>query len=1215
MPKIDELTRQERLERIQRLLLRHPLGLRESEIAQRMGLPRRTVNDYLWSAELATKVYKDGVVWFADPVAASITLRPVHLTPEQAVTLYLAARLLVKQHDKRNESAETALLKLADALRSDTDVGREVYQAAEELASRPTDTTYSQIFGTVVQGFVYRRVVHLVYRPLHGRPFECHFSPYLLEPSAVGHTTYAIGHSDPPGALRTRKLERILEAELTRQTFEVPPDFPGLEILRTAWSVIFGDELVEVRLRFSPRAAERVRETRWHPSQQIEATEDGGCIWTAQVADLTDILPWVRGWGADVEALAPQSLREAMAEEAQRLAAVYGIQPIPTYQWLWAKTSRDPTLTHPLVCHMIDVAQVAQALWNTVLTDDIRTRFTTALGLDVEKTGRLLAFWVGLHDLGKASPAFQSQCPSVQANLVNAGLTFPKSYVREPCYHGTISAYALGPLLEAETRLARDLARQIARAVGGHHGAWPSPHEMQHLRSTQIGGDDWDAVRRELVQIMVRVFAPPTLAYLPTNNQEENSLLTLLSGLTAVADWIGSMEHYFPYTSPPIDPRRYAHQAAERAVEALDKLGWTGWQPPTEGISFRALFKFEPRLLQEAVVTLADKLDRPALVIIEAPTGIGKTEAALYLADWWACARQQRGLYVAMPTMATSNQMFRRVREVLARRYPQHLVNLQLVHSQAQWREDMQSCYLETADEREGGSVVAMTWFLPRKRSLLAPFGVGTVDQALLSVLQTRHFFVRLFGLAHKTIIFDEVHAYDTYMSAIFQRLLGWLRAVGTSVVLLSATLPAQTRRELLRAYLGSPDLSVPDIPYPAITWAMDDRIEVVPLEASASRTVTLEWIGSESDAITHCLAEALREGGCAAVICNTVKRAQELYQAIQEARIVAERDLILFHARFPFAWRDQIEQKVLARFGKGNDRPHQAIVVATQVVEQSLDLDFDLMISEPAPVDLILQRAGRLHRHERDYRPRPLTTPRLLLTTPADTDGVPDFKQDVHVYEPYVLLRSYLVLRDRTYIALPADTSALIEAVYGDGDLAVDLLTPKLAAALEGARQKMEQAEQTHVFWARQKLIPKPDADNLLVQSNLCLEEDSPELHEAFQALTRLGRPGVSLVCLHQTPVGLRLEPDGEGPVVDLTQKPGPDLTRALAQYIVTVTHPSVIRHFLDQPLPTAWRDHPLLRNHRPAIFTDGVCPLAGTPYTLRLSRDRGLEIEKEGE
>lgn len=216
-------------------------------------------------------------------------------------------------------------------------------------------------------------------------------------------------------------------------------------------------------------------------------------------------------------------------------------------------------------------------------------------------------------------------------------------------------------------------------------------------------------------------------------------------------------------------------------------------------------------------------------------------------------------------------------------------------------------------------------------------------------MLQTRHFFVRLLGLSHKTIIFDEVHAYDTYMSTLFQRLLGWLHAVGASVVILSATLPATSRRQLLQAYAGVEDEEMPEVFYPTITWAMEDEVGVVPLETSARRTVGLEWIEREPESIVERLKEELSQGGCAAVICNTVGRTPEVYRALQDADIVPEGDLILFHARFPSAWRDRIEDDVLARFGKDADeRPEKAIVVATQVIEQSLDLDVDVMVSVP---------------------------------------------------------------------------------------------------------------------------------------------------------------------------------------------------------------------------------------------------------------------------
>lgn len=883
----------------------------------------------------------------------------------------------------------------------------------------------------------------------------------------------------------------------------------------------------------------------------------------------------------------------------------------PIYQLLWAKTSKDRTATHPLICHLIDVAEVAHAMWNSVLTESLRTHFAQALGLDVKAAGRLVAFWASLHDLGKASPAFQRLHPPAEQTLEAVGLPFHRQFVIERSPHGTISARVLHELLESETALSPPLARRIAHAVGGHHGTWPASADVSALRSDQVGSGPWESVRRELVQALRGLYLPPRVERLGATQFEENTLLTLLSGLTSTADWVGSMEEYFCFSTVPVDLASYRQHAAVVAQQALDQLGWTNWQPPTRAATFGDLFPFEPRPMQQAVIELASQLDQPALVIVEAPTGIGKTEAALYLADHWAHRCQQRGLYVAMPTMATSNQMYGRVRTVLERRYPEDLVNIHLLHGQARWRDDVQALRLAMVPEDPRGTLAAMGWFLPRKRGLLATFGVGTVDQALLSVLQTRHFFVRLFGLSHKTVVFDEVHAYDAYMSALFQRLLGWLRAVGASVVILSATLPSRTRRELLQAYGTGQELQLPKVPYPAITWVMGEESGVLPLPTPENRTIDLEWIGCEPEDIVAALADQLREGGCAAVICNRVRRAQEVYKAIKAADMVPAQDLILFHARFPFAWRDKIERGVLARFGKDGTRPQRAIVVATQVIEQSLDLDFDLLISDLAPVDLVLQRAGRLHRHTREGRPAPLREPRVLLTTPEMKGVVPDFGNDVWVYEQETLLRSYLALRDRTQIVLPAETAALIESVYTDQEPAG--LAPTMADALRRACQKRQRHQDEDVFKARQKLIPTVQSRDLLVQRGLGLEEDQSELHDAFQALTRLTRPSISLVCLHQVAASLVPKPNGSGPMIDLELNPDDALTKELVRRTVSVSDSRVVHYFRDEEVPSGWQEHPLLQDHRLAIFTDGICPMPGTGWYLRLDRELGLEVLKQ--
>jgi len=1216
----------ERLLQLEQLLLAHPEGMYRAEIARRLGVHRATAGRYIEEMSERLPIWEDGQLL---GINRDDYLTQVRLNIHESMAVHLAARLMATRTDKHNPHAASALRKLGRALEKfSPQISQHLLASADVMddAARRHDPTYLGVLETLTRAWADGRMVRLWHRHQSGIVHDYVFAPYFIEPYAVGRTSHVIGWRKPPGKVRTFKIERIQRIEMVQppRSYTIPADFDPREQLADAWGIWYTEaDPVEVVLRFHPRVAHRVRETQWHPSEQVERQADGSLLWRARVAEPQEMLPWIRGWGADVEVMAPEELRDTLVKEAHKMALLYQLSqdsPPPLYQHLWGKLDRKTGETHPLVCHMLDVAQVTLMLWEEALTPSVRAQFASSLSLDQESAGRTIAFWAALHDLGKASPCFQRKYSSAQAELSQAGLSFPPLFSREICPHGTISSAVLEAILEAKSALPRRVAKRIARAIGGHHGEWPTPRDVNTLRSSQIGDDSWEAMRNEIFHAFAALFNPSTVESLG-DTYMENAFVTLLSGLVSTADWIGSMEKFFPYVDTPVDLERYVQSAKAQALRALRTLGWVGWRPPAKPACFEDLFTFPPHSMQESIVELAERLEEPALVIIEAPTGSGKTESALYLADHWARAGRQRGMYVAMPTMATSNQMFSRVRYFLQRRYPDHLVNLHLIHSQARWREDMQELQLETFDDREGGTVAAMTWFLPHKRSLLAPFGVGTVDQALLSVLQSRHFFIRLFGLSHKTVIFDEVHAYDTYMSTIFWRLLAWLRAVGASVVILSATLPAQTRRQLVQAFGATEQEKSPATlsgkPYPAITWAAGSDSGTMSLCAPAlcDRRVALEWIDEEPAAIAARLSAELQNGGCIAVICNTVGRAQEVYRAIRDADIVPKSDLILFHARFPPAWRDGIEQRVLADFGKeriGN-RPRKAIVVATQVIEQSLDLDFDLMITELAPVDLVLQRAGRLHRHERESRPDGLKSPRLLLASPVDPHEVPDLGKSAYVYEPYVLLRSYLALRDRESLALPSETAALIESVYGDTpDISVEE-APSFLEALQRAKAQMEKSRAREQNEAQRRLVAAPDNRRLMNISEALLEEERPELHRSLQALTRLIPPQVALVCLHRIGNGLYVEPNDQSTAVDLTQPPSSELAQELACHTIAVSRWAVLDHFRDQPVPQGWGDHPLLHTHRVAIFEEGECRLAEESCTLRLSREFGLEILKE--
>ncbi|NLG48936.1 MAG: CRISPR-associated helicase Cas3' [Chloroflexi bacterium] len=897
---------------------------------------------------------------------------------------------------------------------------------------------------------------------------------------------------------------------------------------------------------------------------------------------------------------------------------------------LWGKTMTrevppEERQVHPLLCHMIDVAEVTGVLWERCLGAHCRQHVCSALGCDDEAARRTIMFWAALHDLGKASPSFQRRHAPAISSLKAEGLSFERQIGgTQPAYHGLISAWALPLFFQQEMGLARRLASDLAKALGGHHGGWPPPKVLQSLNSDDTGDATWDAARAELCEALRALYAPATLQSQMSNRLEWQALVTLLGGLVSVADWIGSMSEHFEPASPS-SASAYAAHAQDIARRVIRDLQWDAWQAPQTPATFEQIFPFKPNEMQQTIIDLTPELNGPSLVLIEAPTGSGKTEAALYLADWWAHRLGQRGMYVAMPTTATSNAMHGRVVKMLNQRYRARQVAPLLVHGQARWTRSPSPVETEAEEgDDQAEDSEAMGWFLPRKRSLLAPFGVGTVDQALLSVLLTRHFFVRLFGLAHKTIIFDEVHAYDTYMSTLFCRLLSWLRAEGCSVVMLSATLPTSTRRAFLAAYGAREAPAELDAPYPRVTWVTGNgskpggsqsvRAGCQALLAPDNRELALHWHPHDDQALAATLRDALADGGCAAVLCNTVRRAQEVYQALREAAIVPDDDLILFHARYPQAWRAEIEDKVLGRFGK-NATPaiRRGIVVAPQVIEQSLDLDFDLMVTDLAPVDLILQRAGRLHRHMRPDRPARLREPRLMLIEPRSADDLPEWGSDAFVYEAYILRRTWLVLRGLNQLVLPSQTQALIEAVYDVDKLPVELSPDDpQAQALCKDRAEWERNRSEHSKQARKRLVLPPGDEDLMAQRNAEYAEDAPGVHESMQALTRLSEPSITVVCLHQTPYGLTLEPEGGRPI-DLYQKPWAELTAELVQHSVSISHSYLVRWLAKQEVPVGWREHPLLRYDRPAIFDGGVCRLEGTGYRLTLSRELGLQIEKE--
>lgn len=778
---------------------------------------------------------------------------------------------------------------------------------------------------------------------------------------------------------------------------------------------------------------------------------------------------------------------------------------------------------HTVLGHSLDVAACAFVLVekNHVL----RSQLSRGTALDEQTVALTVAAVCALHDVGKLDTRFQRKAPAVADTLRPGSVTTE----REPYDHGTegfrLLAYDDKASASVEVRLG-PAAWPLLRAVCGHHGTLPLSDEPASTFSIQPSLRREDAMARHLFLEVVLDFFAAQGATLPWPSDADGPLVQRLGGLCSVADWLGSNVEHFPYRPVPTDLATYWTEACRGAREACDAAGLL--RASATPRAFGELFPgFVPRNIQRQTEALP--LDCPALVIVEAEMGKGKTEAALAMAARYLGRGLVDGLMVALPTMATSNAMFRRVEEWVTRLFQDSEVQLALAHGRAR-REPRFQRLIEgrlralDADAPEA-SLMCARWLLNRKRILLAQVGVGTIDQALQAALVVRHQFVRMFGLSRNVVIIDEVHAYDAYMEVLLEHLLSWLGALQVPVILLSATLPSERRAALARAWancdtsvVGAPDglTTAQRRPYPLVSItttapssSSPPRTEMLSLpaeETGPTRTIAVEREVRGPDAVSHVertaerLLDAARTGARVVWIRNTVREAQLAYRAI--VQMAGSVEHLLFHSRFRGCDRSEIEQAVLARFGKGAP-PGGRVLIATQVVEQSLDLDFDELHTDLAPVDLLFQRAGRLHRHERS-RPPGFEAPRLVVHCPSDNDAdALRFGPSSYVYDVATLWIANRALKARATLGLPDDIRVLVEETYHPESRAALLRLggPRLGE-LEQKRQDVLEGKRAK---AKQCCIPSTTADPTGVGT---LDDDE----DAVQAFTRDGRSATVL-------------------------------------------------------------------------------------------------------
>ena len=650
----------------------------------------------------------------------------------------------------------------------------------------------------------------------------------------------------------------------------------------------------------------------------------------------------------------------------------------------------DENRTLSLETHLADTVYVMKNLLDTYCSDSV----FKASGMDEDVFRSIAVFVASIHDIGKATPIFQKKINGEDI----------------PFHHALAGAAILYQKF--------NVSKEICDIIAAHHGKTRSNSVEENFsyyfkKNMKLFGSDVEYWSNLFSVSVEKSGHSLDLSYkVPVTGQ------MLLTGLLIMADWIASNEDYF--------------SLCENEVNSLDsdlrgKCGMKalslpeGWDPciyQMDVETFEERFGFKPNEFQSDVIEIVNQISVPGIMILEAPMGVGKTEAALATSEVFATKSACGGLYYGLPTKGTANGMLPRMVSWARSTTDGMQASFRLAHSDAKNNSEYRSLCANIDDE---SGITVNTWLSGRHRALLADFGIGTVDQVLMAGLLKKFVMLLHLGISKKVIIIDEVHAYDAYMSSYLNVVLKWAGAYQIPVILLSATLPVQKKKEFIQAYTGSdvfPDLTG----YPCITWSDEDIVRVKNLfSMEDEKDVFVDYVDT-STGIKQIVGQ---DNCCVGVIVNSVNRAQLLYEQIKSE--LSNRNVVLIHSRFLAEDRNRKENEVLRYAGKEStsDLRSGTVIIGTQVLEQSLDIDFDILYTDKCPIDLFLQRIGREFRHVRSNRPVNRACCYIF-----------DDKRVEHITKKYIYRSAYLIdetdksLKDGV-VKIPKDIRRLTEQVY----------------------------------------------------------------------------------------------------------------------------------------------------------------------------------------
>ncbi len=674
-----------------------------------------------------------------------------------------------------------------------------------------------------------------------------------------------------------------------------------------------------------------------------------------------------------------------------------------------------------------------------VISDLVDKRYyslAAICGMDYDTFRKVAQLSALLHDIGKNTPLFQDK---ISHSLMHFRSKWEHYGIKISRYSD--NDYTELPHAKASEciLLSNDFHPNFASVIGAHHGMPASdigkysiPKNMTKYYGNSKNTDFWNSLWKEWIEYSLNEAGFKSVEDIPVLNKRTQ---VLLCGLLILADWIASDIHNFPLVDIDIIPTEYDFSRVENAMENLKLPGI--WEPETDFISqgeFYNLFGFKPNEIQKSIMKAVNQSQNMGICILEAPMGTGKTEASLAVASSLACKHDKHGLFFGLPTQATANSIFSRVLKWAEHQSEDYYHSINLIHKNSAFQpvfanipKDMSQI---SVDDEDGGGLLAPSFFNTRKKACLSDFVTGTVDQMLMLALKRKHVMLRHLGFSQKVVIIDECHAYDAYMNCYLDTALAWLGSYGVPVILLSATLPVKRRNELICAYTGKKLDTTEDWTkkhaYPLLTWSDNNNVyqDEIPYN-NKKRTVNI--LCKDEKYVLKVIEKVVEDGGCAGIICNTVRKAQHFCEIISR---MENAHVILYHAQYIIPDRTEKENYIADKVGKNSTAEDRkgVIVIGTQVLEQSLDIDFDLLVTDICPMDLLFQRIGRMHRHKKHDADRPES----LKQAQCIVMGTEEFeKASEKIYHEWPLLQTKRLLPEQ--ITLPDDIERLVNEAYSE--------------------------------------------------------------------------------------------------------------------------------------------------------------------------------------